>query len=345
MNKGLLSFCCLSYNHGKYIESCIRSIWAQDYKNFEILVLDDGSTDNSVAVLKRLKTESPVPMQIIAQENTGKIGANFNKMINACAGEFFAIISCDDKFISNTIKAKAQEMLQNESLAFICHSQITSIDENDEITIGIVPPLALDEYTNLTINDILELEYACLGAYYMQGALYRTELAHAIGGFDDDLICDDIVFRTKIGRYLQEHPEWTFKVAHSPGIYYRRHSSNISSNAARQIKGVMEYLDRYWPDSDAPQTLLDWIEHAIAYVFETEEQVNELFFKSGLKNKIFNNKYAAKVFNTPEFKRIGLCKTKGIGKLLTISKYRKLGKKTKIIKILNLTLWKSSKPN
>lgn len=342
MNKGLLSFCCLSYNHGKYIESCIRSIWAQDYKNCEILVLDDGSTDNSVEVLNRLKTASPVPMQIIAQHNTGKIGANFNKMINACTGEFLVIISCDDKFIPNTIKAKVQEMLENESLAFICHSQITSIDENDAITTDIVPPLALDACPNPSINDVLELEYVWLGAYYMQGAIYRTELAATIGGFDDDLICDDIVFRTKIGRYLQDHPEWTFKVAHYPGVYYRRHSSNISSNAGRQIKGVMEYLDRYWPDRDAPQMLFDWLNHAVSHALETEEQVNDLFFNNGSASKIFNNKYAEKVFNTPAFRHIGLYKKKGMGNIFTISKYRKLGKKIKIIKLLGITLYKSS---
>ena len=51
MNKKLISFCCLSYNHENYIEQCIRSIWNQNYKNIEILALDDGSKDNSVSIL------------------------------------------------------------------------------------------------------------------------------------------------------------------------------------------------------------------------------------------------------------------------------------------------------
>lgn len=333
MNKGLLSFCCVSYNHEKYIEGCIRSIWEQDYADIEILVLDDGSKDNSVAILNELKSKSPVPMQIIAQENTGMIGANFDKLIKSCNGEFFAIIACDDKFIPNTINAKVKSLLENDSLAFICHSQVTAINENDEIT-DIVPPLTLDTYMTPTVDDILELEYTDLGAYYMQGAIYRTAIAHTIGGYDEDLICDDIVFRTKIGRYLQQHPEWTFKVLHYPGVYYRRHSSNISSNSSRQVKGVMEYLDRYWPDREPPQMLFDWLNNAIQNDLKTDQQVNDIFYK---------NSCAAKVFNSPKFRLNGLCKKKGIPYILTISKYRKFGQKTKEINFFGIPIWRSKK--
>ena len=107
----LLSFLCVSYNHEKYIEDCIKSIWENDYKNIEIFVLDDGSTDNSLCILNKLKEQSPFPMQIFSQNNTGKIGANFNKLINKANGNFISIIACDDKLVENSLNVKMQESL------------------------------------------------------------------------------------------------------------------------------------------------------------------------------------------------------------------------------------------
>ena len=97
-NNPLLSVCCVSYNHEKFIPKCLESIWNQDYKNIEIVVVDDGSSDNSVNILENLKSKSPFPMTILTQQNTGNIGKNFNRAINSAKGKFIAFISCDDFF-------------------------------------------------------------------------------------------------------------------------------------------------------------------------------------------------------------------------------------------------------
>ena len=68
-SKSLVSICCLSYNQEKYIKEAIEALWMQEYKNIEILALDDGSSDNSPNILSELAKKSPVPMQIILQKN------------------------------------------------------------------------------------------------------------------------------------------------------------------------------------------------------------------------------------------------------------------------------------
>jgi alpha-1,3-rhamnosyltransferase len=79
LESGLISFCCVSYNHEKFIERYLESIWnlesiwTQDYKNIEIIVVDDGSTDESVKVLESLKSKSPFPLKILTQQNTGNV--------------------------------------------------------------------------------------------------------------------------------------------------------------------------------------------------------------------------------------------------------------------------------
>ena len=116
--KGLLSICCTCYNHEKYIEECIESIWKNDYKNVEIIVIDDGSTDNSVEVLKRLQAKSPCRFEIITQANTHNIGLNMNRTIAKAQGEFITFMSCDDYYTSNAFSAKMNAMLLNKNIAF-----------------------------------------------------------------------------------------------------------------------------------------------------------------------------------------------------------------------------------
>ena len=123
----LLSVCVVSYNHEKYIKECIESIWNNDYKNIEILALDDGSKDNSANILKELQKNSPYPMTVFVQKNSGNIGANFNKLFKAAKGEYITVLACDDKLAENTLNFKIQKFLADKNLAFICHSKINGI--------------------------------------------------------------------------------------------------------------------------------------------------------------------------------------------------------------------------
>ena len=337
MNKSLLSVCCVSYNHSSYIERCIQSIWNQDYKNIEILALDDGSSDDSVQVLSRLKERSPVPMNVYSQANTGNIGANFNKLLKKAAGKYVMLIACDDFFITNTFAKKISFLEGNEALGFVCESSIKVVDENDKI-IEKYPELKLNSIENPSISDILELDYSQFGAYYIQGAVYRKSIIDEIGGFDEDMICDDIVLRTKYARYLLKNKEQTCLVLKEPGVYYRRHSSNISSNSTRQVKGVIEYLNRYWNYREPPAVLYKWIKGAIVSS-GNPYTINDIFFKNNYILKIFKH---FNLYNLLD--ENGICYyKKGIPGVFTISKHRKPLRKIRVIKIFNIPVFKWEK--
>ena len=335
MNSSLLSFLCVSYNHEKFIENCMKSIWNNDYKNIEVIVLDDGSKDNSVKILNKLKEQSPFSMKIIAQENTGNIGANFNKLISEASGEFLSFISCDDMVIENTIFQKIQELVNNKNLAYICHSKIIGVDNNGE-RINTVPPLTLDIIKNPTVEDILNLDYKEIGSYYIQGAIYRKAIIDNSGGFDDDMICDDIIFRTKLSRYMLKHPELELKVLKTPAIYYRRHENNISSNALRQVKGVMQYYRRYWNDKELPEMFYKWL-----YNLDRTDLL-ELIIADEYKIKIFNNldnHYIKSALFPLEYPY----KIIGIPYIFAIYSFKISRKKIKHIKLFNIKIFEYTK--
>lgn len=262
-NKGLCSICCLGYNHAPFIRKCIEAIWAQDYKNIEIIALDDGSSDNSIEILEQLKKESPVPMKVIAQPNSGNVGENFNTTFLNSSGEFVLFMSLDDKLYPHAISEKMIDMNLDEHIAFIANSVITGIDDNDNISNVAIPPLKLNEIVSPDIDDLLRLEHELSGTFYIQGTVFRSSIVKAINGFDKDMVGDDIILRTRFFRYIKSNSKYTFKILKSPACYYRMHDNNIHKNSFRQVEIVALYLEKYWPNHRGPKILKNWIRHTI----------------------------------------------------------------------------------
>lgn len=83
------------YQTEKYIKTCLISILRQTYKNFELIIINDGSTDNSETIARDILEKSSVKWKIIRQENQGQAVAR-NKGIQAASGKFIIFIDSDD---------------------------------------------------------------------------------------------------------------------------------------------------------------------------------------------------------------------------------------------------------
>ena len=266
----LLSICCLGYNHAPFIEANIRAIWDSGCKDIEIIAVDDGSKDNSGEILKKLQKQSPIPMKVLLQENTGNIAHNFNVAWHEAKGKYITFMALDDVLQSDKIAEAINYLEQDEKCAFVASSVITGID-NDGNICNNIPSLKLNFLKNPIIDDLLELEYLEFGAFYLQGSFFRKDIVDAVGGFDEDMLGDDIVLRTKVFRYIKQHPELSFKILTCPLCSYRQHDGNIHSNHMRQIKIVTQYLGRYWPDKPIPQILLTWAKSSCQHWLENKE--------------------------------------------------------------------------
>lgn len=255
--KGLLSICCLGYNHARFIPAAIEAMWKFNDPNIEIIAVDDGSSDGSPELLQKLAEKSPVPMKLILQKNTGNVGKNFNTAFKQAEGEFVIFVSLDDMLYAPNTTKHLQRMRQNDTLAFTGSSKNITIDANgnrgQEIT------LPLSSMKNVSLNDLLELEYN-FGSFFIQNAIFRKDIVEQAGAFDEDMTGDDIVLRTKIFRYMLLNQEKDFAIVNDEFCLYRQHGANVHLNGPRQIKIVTEYLERYWPDRPAPSVLYDWAE-------------------------------------------------------------------------------------
>lgn len=120
----LVSVLISSYNHADFIEASIRSVYAQDYPNIELLVVDDGSRDGSVAVIRRLQEE--LGFDFLAQANKG-LCTTLNEMIARSAGRYIAPLGSDDVMLPRRLSLQVSFMEQHPETG-ICAGGIVLID-------------------------------------------------------------------------------------------------------------------------------------------------------------------------------------------------------------------------
>lgn len=275
-NYPLCSICCVGYKHQKYIEDCINSIWRNHYPNIEIIALDDGSEDGSLEKLKKLQTLSPCPFKILEQARTANVGKNLNRVFFASQGEFIHFLSMDDMLLPDSIESKMDILLKDGKCAFVANLMSLKMDKN-----GLSKNVTPINYVNsFDISTLLEMERAVFHTFYVQCAIFRREIIEKIHAFNENMIGDDIVLRTKLFLFLQKNPQYTYYFLSSPGVIYREHDEAAHKNMQRQMNIVLQYHEKFWPQYPLSSTAKQWLLYAIS----------ELDFSEALKIFTFSHR-------------------------------------------------------
>jgi len=103
-----------SYNKGKYIEETLKSIITQSYNNFEVIIQDGGSTDNSVEIIEKYAKKYPEQIQWVSQKDGGQLDA-INKGMKKATGDILAFINADDTYEKRAFEIIVKACEQNPS--------------------------------------------------------------------------------------------------------------------------------------------------------------------------------------------------------------------------------------
>lgn len=115
MKEGLVSVIIPCYNGEKFIDRSIGSVYKQNYSNIELIVVDDGSTDNSkekIIFWKEKFKEKGFDLRYIYQNNRG-LGGAIDTGLKYINGEYLTLLDCDDSYLNNSISLRA-EFLKNK---------------------------------------------------------------------------------------------------------------------------------------------------------------------------------------------------------------------------------------
>lgn len=112
----LLSVVIPSYNHEAYIREAIQSVINQSYQNWELIIVDDGSKDNSLEVIHGFKDSR---IRVIEQSNSGAHNA-INRGLRQAKGKYLAVLNSDDVYEKERFSLMIEEMQQNTNIGFMC---------------------------------------------------------------------------------------------------------------------------------------------------------------------------------------------------------------------------------
>jgi len=121
-----------NYNYGKFLIECINSVLKQSYKNIEIIIIDDGSTDNSLEILQSHYSDNSL-IKIVSKRNGGQLSA-FNESIKHTTGDLVCFLDADDIYKHNYIETIVQIYKNNSDVDFVfCAIELFFEDEKKEI--------------------------------------------------------------------------------------------------------------------------------------------------------------------------------------------------------------------
>nr|WP_290367065.1 glycosyltransferase family A protein [Sporosarcina newyorkensis] len=221
-----------NYNYGHYLSEAIESVLNQTYKNFELIIVDDGSTDNSKEIIQKYTNAYPVKIKAIFKENGGQ-GSAFNIGIENATGDVIAFLDADDYWYSTKLE-----------VIIPYHQKYDGVQHNLLIN-GESRYVFLEKQGASTREDFIK--YGFTGAIPTSGLSYaRDVLKKKVGMIPEKefTICADNYVRSL---FLVYHDTLTIN---EPLGYYRAHSTNHFFNNKKQhmdllVSATNQALERY----------------------------------------------------------------------------------------------------
>ena len=221
-----VSICIPLYNRKEYIKEAIDSAVNQTFKDIEIIVLDDGSTDGGYEYVKSLN----LPIRLYAQENQGAIKA-YNRLIELAQGEYISILDSDDVLANDAIE-QLLKALKNNNEYSVAYGNYIRIDSNGCI-LG-------------KCNRILK-------SGVITEALFHDNIVHNVGTLVPKCIFEEFGGYTEKFSdgfdtyfYLRVSLKYKFICVEQPVFKRRRHDKNISAFSYKNVSEEINMLEDFY---------------------------------------------------------------------------------------------------
>lgn len=219
---GLVSVILPNYNHGKYLQQRIESILSQTVQNFELIILDDCSTDNSVEIIKQYESNQKVSKIILNSKNTGSPFKQWKKGIENAKGEYIWIAESDD-WCEPTFLEHLLTPLTRDPNIVISYCQSYCVKEGAINWLSSHPQLEESISGKKFISDYLVPVPAIFNASM---AIWKKEVFNQISkNFEKLSFCGDWLF------WIEVAQQGTISISGRVLNYFRKHNHDVSGPA------------------------------------------------------------------------------------------------------------------
>ena len=214
-----------SYNQSRFLESTIRSVLGQEYKDLEYFIIDGGSTDGSVDIIRKYEDHLS---GWVSEPDRGQAHA-INKGFSKATGEVVAWLNSDDVYAPGAIKSAVDTMVQNPDIGLV-YGNAVSIDQNGD-------PFHKQEFNDYELEDLVAFQIICQPAVF-----FRMDILEDVGFLDERY------------HYLLDHHLWLRiaqrkKIHHVPEIWafarYHPGAKNITLSAEFGLEAyqLLEWME------------------------------------------------------------------------------------------------------
>ncbi|MEX1239155.1 MAG: glycosyltransferase [Cyclobacteriaceae bacterium] len=193
-----------NYNHAKYLPERINSILRQTFRDFELIILDDCSMDNSREIIETFRGEPRITHLIYNEENSGTTFKQWNKGIALASSGYIWVAESDDRCEPDFLE-KAVEKMKAHPSAGIVYAQSTEVDEVNGgkfLSFSQHPRFSNQfnaSYFNVGVNEIRDKLIYENTIPNASGVLFKKEIYYACGGADESMrLCGDWMLWSKM---------------------------------------------------------------------------------------------------------------------------------------------------
>jgi len=216
-----------TYNRVRYIAEAINSILNQTYQNYEILVVDDGSTDETQKAVAAIESEK---IRYFYRDHQG-ISLSLNFGINHSRGRYIARLDSDDIFFPEKLKRQVQLLEANPEVDLV-YTQVYNMTEDGKII------CAYPESHNLPSEPLRTLRSFLFAP--SQSIMFRRDCIEKIGAYDENFtVAEDWDFCIRMAQ------EFKFAYINQPLVKVRKHAAMITRNGIQKIKHIIAVLEKH----------------------------------------------------------------------------------------------------
>ncbi len=230
LNQPLVSIVIPTYNQAQYLKECLDSVIAQSYDNWEAIVVNNYSEDDTIDVVESYHDER---IKLVNYHNYGCIAASRNEAIRQAKGELVAFLDSDDLWEPDKLKTCVKNMIPEVGL--VCH-QLRFFKDGQTLN-----KLKIGPEKNATFDKLL-YRANCLTP---SAVVVRNELLEKLGSFNEDdktITAEDYDLWLKLAQAGVK-----FKFVDEVFGKYRLHSSSASKSFIRQMEATFAVVNKYFP--------------------------------------------------------------------------------------------------